>query len=154
MWFAENFSDRKLKAQAHRNGKWSPTVATIFLQEILFRSVSNGAMEGSRRDLGSPKLLKRFCKFYEHEVLFQFSVLHESLDLLCGSINRFGMIRVLKSLPFSFLRYAVEDPFSVLMRHVSILPGARRAFARGPERLRQALVHEPMPSVPSSQMPP
>jgi hypothetical protein len=76
--------------------------------------------------------LQRFRKFHEHEVLFQFAILHESPCLLCSRINRIGMLGVLKSLPFNFLGYAIEKPVGVLNRHISILP-CMGAFARGPE---------------------
>ena len=63
-------------------------------------------------------------KLHEHEVLFQFSILHKSLDLLRGRANCIDMLRMLKFLSFSFLPNAVEHHLSVIIHvHIPILPG-------------------------------
>lgn len=88
-------------------------------------------MEGSRRDLGSQEFLQHFGKFHEHEVLFQFSFIYESLDLPLGRANCIDMLRMLKPLSISFLGYAVENRLIILAvfssSHISILRGTLRA---------------------------
>ena len=70
--------------------------------------------------------MQDFRKLHEHEVLFQSSILHKSLDLLRGRANCIDMLRVLKLLSFSFLRNAVEHHLSVIINgHIPILLGVR-----------------------------
>ena len=87
-------------------------------------------MESSWGDFGCPKPFQSSCKFHEHKVFFDLSVLYECSSLPLGRINRIDMLGVLNALPFSLLGYAVENSailfFAVLNNlHMSILIGAR-----------------------------